>query len=115
MARGVYARAINVLVADWPADDTDATKTIAADADHTWDVRGIYYSYDATPTGGLLTISIGGTDVFKEDIPSAGADSFVFANGDGEDGLHGDKNEAVVITLAAGGSGIAGKVNILYR
>lgn len=96
------------------ADNTAAAVTVAADTDEFWVVDRIDWSYDAAPTGGLLTIAYGTspTTVWQVDITAAGPG---FVNFDR--GLHNaaTKNEQLVVTLAAGGAGIGGELNVLYR
>jgi hypothetical protein len=70
-------------------------------------ISGLCWSYSGPPTGGGLIVTDGGTTVFTIDITSAGAgfipfDPFkLFA-----------VNTDVVVTLAAGGSGVVGKVSV---
>ena len=94
------------------AADTDVVVTIAADSDHAWVIERIDLSYDDTPTGGKLTISDGISDTWEVDFTSGGAGVF---NGSGQAPYIGVKGSAVTITLAAGGTGVAGKLNVFYR
>lgn len=114
--RGESTRAKNIIASDLDvADNVAAVVTITAAANDTWDVRGIYWSYDAAPTGGNLLVTIDGTTEVTEDIFAAGPGQMLFALEDREDGLRGAKNQEVVVTLAAGGAGIGGQLNVLYR
>lgn len=89
-----------------------AAITIAADADEAWILDHVSYSYNAAPTAGKLTISFGGTTEFELDITAAGPEVLHF----GPQGLSaGNRNEAVVITLAAAGAAVTGKVAAQYR
>ena len=93
------------------ATNVAAVVTLAADADQTHVLDALYYSYDAAPTGGLLTVTIGGTTVFEVDVTAGGPDDFEFPNG-----LYNDaKNEEMVVTLAAAGGSIQGIVTVSYR
>lgn len=93
-----------------PASNTAAVVTIAANAEHLWALRKIVWSYDATPTGGSVKVEIGGIEVLDHDISQSGPGYIPL-----EDGLSSDnKNESLVVTLAAGGSGVTGKLTILY-
>jgi hypothetical protein len=69
--------------------------------------RYIYWSYSATPTGGQLSITNGGTEVFKLHI-TAGGPGFIPFPGTavGTDGA------AVVVTLASGGGSVEGTLVI---
>ena len=118
MSRQIYSRAANVIANHVPAANTAAVVTIAADANHVWDIRAVYASYTAAPTNGSLDISIGGVSKYNVPVTDSGIvgkNGILFALGDEEDGLHGTYNQAVVVTLAAGGVGINGAVNVLYR
>jgi hypothetical protein len=81
--------------------------TFAALADRTHIIWQIDWSYSGAPTGGALTITDGGTTVFQVDISAAGPDSIIFAPP-----KKAKLNSAVVVTLAAGGAGVVGKLNV---
>jgi hypothetical protein len=86
-----------------------AVVTYAADYYGRHSIEGVAWSYDATPTGGLLTIeNASGNVVFSGSITAAGPGFFNF-----EEGLLGSINSAMIITLAAGGSGVVGKINVV--
>jgi hypothetical protein len=67
---------------------------------------GIFWSYNATPTGGRLTVADGGTTIFDIDITVSGPGYFPFSRA-----IKGTANSALTITLAAGGAAVAGKIN----
>jgi hypothetical protein len=92
-----------------PAADTAAIVTkAAAGAGISHVLALVAWSYDGDPTAGSLTIVDGaGTTVFKADITAAGPGFFPFLPP-----LKGTANTALVATLAAGGSGISGIVNV---
>jgi len=91
-----------------PSSDTAAVVTLAAaGAGKRHAIASVAWSYDDDPTGGSLTITDGGTAVFKVDITSKGPGFFNFFPP-----LLFSANSAVVATLAAGGSGISGIVNV---
>lgn len=97
------------------ADDVDAVVTIAAAVQEKWVIRDIGYSYDlaAGADDGMLTIeSPSGATIWEVDIGAqAGPGHINFFNG-----LHATaENQAVIITLNAGGSGIMGKLNVNYQ
>lgn len=92
-----------------PASNTDAVVTYTADAYSAHVIRSIAYEYDASPTGGLLTVEDGaGNVVFTKNIAAAGAGYVEFY-----DGLKGTVNEDMIITLAAGGSGVSGTISVI--
>lgn len=96
---------------DHPADNTPAVVTLAAMAAGAVEsryIRKITWSYDDDPTGGSLTITDGGTTVFKVDITGKGVGFIDFDFGE----IASSPQNAVVVTLAAGGAGIAGKLNV---
>ncbi len=96
------------------AADTDAVITIAAVADEYWVIDSVHCSYKlGTGTTGKLTIAFGGTTKHEEDITSNGVYERLFPRGLYV-GLN-NLNEACVITLAAGGTSVVGKVNVTYR
>lgn len=89
---------------NYPAANTAAVITLSAKDERRHVVHFVQWSYSAAPTGGKLTITRGGVTEFDVDITAAGPGGFnlYFA---------GKVNEAVVITLAAGGAAIVGKLN----
>jgi len=92
-----------------PAANTAATITKAAAGAGVSNVLGmVAWSYDGDPTAGSLTIEDGsGTTVFKVDITAGGPGFFAFTPP-----LKGSANTALIATLAAGGAGISGIVNL---
>jgi hypothetical protein len=71
----------------------------------------VAWSYSGDPTGGNLKIEDGsGTTVFSVDVTSKGPGFFLFP-----EPLRGAANTALIVTLAAGGSGVSGKVNVLGK
>jgi hypothetical protein len=82
-----------------PVANTAAVITLPAHAELT----GVIWSYDATPTGGNLLIQDGGSTICSFDITVAGP-GFM----DSPYPLFG--NAAMTLTLAAGGSGVKGKL-----
>lgn len=92
-----------------PSSNTAAVLTYAAVSDRRHVLSGVAFSYSAAPTNGNLKIENGsGTTVFNLDISAAGPGFIPF-----DPPLEGSLNTALIITLAAGGSGISGKVNAL--
>jgi hypothetical protein len=94
-----------------PAADTAAVVTLTPDsAEELLAIDHIAWSYTASPTGGRLTVAIGGVTVLDLDITTGGPGPIEFGRG-----LVGKPGETIVVTLAAGGSGIGGKLNVSYR
>lgn len=85
-----------------PAAATAATVTLSA-ASAGRQFRYIYWSYSAAPTGGQLSITNGGTEVFKLHITAGGPGFIPFPGTD-----VGSAGSAVVVTLASGGGSVEG-------
>ena len=92
-----------------PASNTAAVVTYTANATKAHAIGGIAWSYSGTPTSGNLKVENGsGTVVFTIDVTTAGPGFIPFVPT-----LEGSTNTALIITLAAGGSGVTGKVSVL--
>lgn len=91
-----------------PASNTAAIVLYAATADLSHAITGVYWSYDATPTGGRLFIEDGTNVVTDFAITTAGAGFIPFPRG-----KRGSINTLLRVTLAAGGSGVTGRVGVL--
>lgn len=92
-----------------PGSNAAAVVTYAAVADSYHVVSGLAWSYSNTPTGGNLKIEDGsGTTVFSVDITTGGAGFLPFSPY-----KRGTTNTAMIVTLAAGGSGITGKLSVV--
>lgn len=90
------------------AANTAVVVTLAAVAGYRHYLAEIIWSYDGEPTGGRLTVSgIEGDDV-DVDITAAGPGPLFLAP------LAGEVGAAVVVTLAAGGASVVGKLNVHY-
>jgi hypothetical protein len=87
------------------AADTAAVVTIPATPEEYNYIHHVQWSYDAAPTGGKLTIKDGasGSVLWEQAITAAGP------GGQDPDEL-GSLNTATVITLAAGGAGVTGRI-----
>jgi hypothetical protein len=92
--------------ANAPAANTAAVVTLAGVGGQSWTIAGIYWSYDDDPTGGQLTLDIGGVTAFTEYVTDGGPGFFPFTPP-----MQVTAGAAVVITLAAGGAGISGSVS----
>ena len=87
-----------------PASNTAAVVTYTADATRAHAINGVYWSYSAAPAGGNLKIEDGsGVIVYTTDITAAGPGFLPIEK-------LGTPNTAMIVTLAAGGAGISGKV-----
>ena len=100
---------------DAPAANTAALVTIAADEHQVWVIDQIDYSVDRDlATAETLTVTIDGTTVWQIRLPvltgHAINGQFLFPKG-----LHGAKNEAVVVTLSAAAGGEISNVNVFYH
>ena len=91
-----------------PSANTAATKTISPGTGRSVKIHSVQWSYDGDPTGGNLLITAGGTTILSLDITVGGPGQVDFPNKGGGVG------EDVVVTLAAGGASVTGKVNIDY-
>jgi hypothetical protein len=92
-----------------PAANTAAVITYTADAARQHVVSGLAWSYSGAPTGGSLKIEDGaGNTVFAVGVTAAGPGTILFPIPKA-----GTVNRALVVTLAAGGAGVTGKVSVL--
>lgn len=97
------------LTAATAAADTAVVITLAAEAGKRHYIPEILWSYSGTPTGGRITISgLDNTQTLDLDIISGGPGPLLFPP------LAGKINTAVVITLAAGGGSVVGKLNVFH-
>lgn len=91
-----------------PAANTAAVVTLPAVEGECHVVDGLAWSYAGTGTlsGGNLKVELAGTTVFSMDVSAKGQDTVPFRQ-------RGGPGEAVVVTLAAGGADVSGKVSLL--
>ena len=91
-----------------PAANTAAIVTLAADSEQCHVITSITFGYNATPTAGSVVVTAGGVTIFSVPVVAAGPGQIQFPYG-----LHNDSalNEAVVITLAAAGASVTGRIN----
>jgi len=68
----------------------------------------ITWSYSGTPTGGRIVLTVGGVTLYDFDITASGPGFMPLPIHKGGD------NEAVVLTIYAGGSGVVGKAGLSY-
>lgn len=104
------SRAVSTGDVHAPAANTAAVVNLAAAGAGKFNViDGIAWSYSGDPTGGNLKVEDGaGNVVFSVDITSAGPGFIPFMHP-----KRGSANTALVVTLAAGGAGVTGKVSLL--
>ena len=88
-----------------PAANTAAIVTLSAVVAKKHYLPRVVWSYDAVPTGGGLTVTDDGDTVFSISIPADGP-GFVPLGIES-----GTSNTDMVVTLAAGGAAVTGKVN----
>jgi hypothetical protein len=96
------------------SSNTATVITITAVTGTAHEIEMLGWSYDAggTLSGGRLTVeSPSGTYLFDINVTAAGAGFIPFSGST----LRGASGQAVIITLAAGGSGVVGKVNAIQR
>ena len=91
----------------------DAVVTLAADTTEAYVIDWIAASYQGTAITGNLLVQIGGTTYLNMAIDGATYE-WIFLP------FHvpmssSQRNEAVVVTLADGGTGVAGKLTVGYR
>lgn len=96
--------------ADTATSSTNAAGTItyAAVATKRHSISGVAWSYSGALTGGKITVKDGSTTIFEIDITASGPGSVQFPRPKA-----GSINTDMTITIAAGGSGVVGKVNAL--
>jgi hypothetical protein len=71
-------------------------------------LQGVAWSYSAAPTGGRLTIASTGQPTFDVDTPAVGLNQL-----DPTQTFRGQPGQTVVVTLAAPGGAVIGKLNVL--
>jgi hypothetical protein len=97
---------------DYPAVNTAAVVTYAAVPGQRHYITGVNWSYyGGIPTGGNLTITFAGAVVFEEDINEEGPGFVTFPLPKRSPA----DNQALVITLTAGGAAVFGGISILNR
>lgn len=90
------------------AANTAVALTYAAVAGRQHVIGDLIVSYSGAPTGGNLKVEDGsGNTVFQVDIVAAGPTILPL-----ELPRMGSPNTALIVTLAAGGSGVVGKINV---
>lgn len=96
-----------------PSSNTAAVITVAAVPGVKHELEMLFWSYDADPTAGGITIECpSGTTVASFSCPTKGPGFLPFS---GSCMKMPTANAAMIITLAAGGSGVTGKINCVTR
>ena len=91
-------------------DTNDAVViTLPASANGVWVVHGLSWSYSGDPTNGQMSVAGGGIN-YSWDITVGGPGFIPLPPGGG--GEEGDMATDIVVTLAAGGEGIVGRLNV---
>ena len=90
-----------------PAADTAAVVTYAASVDAKHVITGIAWSYDDNPTNGNLEITMNGVTIFSIDITTSGPGFIPFSPP-----KKFSRGHQVIVTLAAAGAGVSGKLNV---
>lgn len=95
-----------------PASNTAAVVTYAASAAKKHYLHAIRWSYDGAPTGGNLKVAdVAGNNVLNLDITAAGPGELLFH----APIVSAAVNTAMIVTLAAGGAGISGKLSCQHE
>jgi hypothetical protein len=94
----------------YPEANTAAVVTIDAATGQTHVLFEVHWSYSGNPTGGRLTVTSGDTTLVDLNITAGGPDSLVLPRG-----LAGVAAANLVVTLAAGGEGVTGKLQVNYN
>ena len=92
-----------------PAANAAGTITLAAQAGFAHVIYGLYWSYAGATVTGNLIIQDGGVTVFSVDISAAGPGQLTFGRP-----IRLTPGNVGTVTLAAGGSGVTGKLNVSH-
>lgn len=94
-----------------PASNTAAVATAAGANGVAHSISGVAFSYagSGTLSGGNVIIADGGTTVFSLDVDAKGVYVVTFPEGP----MRAAPGNALTATLAAGGSNVTGKINLL--
>lgn len=90
------------------AVNTAVVVTVAAVAGQAVRITSLSVSYNSAPTGGAVTIVVNAVTVLQLDISAAGPTAIPLPAG----GLECAAGFSAVITLAAAGAAVAGRVNV---
>jgi hypothetical protein len=100
-----------ILNAKAEATAAEAKVEVAANADQTWNVLMILWSYSQAPVGGSLKIEQDDVEIFDVDVTASGPGFLPF----GQTGLVLTKGSKLEVMLSGAGAGTTGKLNVIYR
>jgi len=114
-ANTVGSTAATVPVTQTPSTPSSATAaantavvlTINAVAGQSQRLTSLSFSYSAAPTAGSLTVVVNAVTILQLDVTAAGPVTVQLPDG----GLECQSGQSVVITLAAAGAAVVGRVN----
>ena len=109
MATSMGGGSFGLHVDNQVAVNTAAVVTLPARPGQAWHVLEVLWSYDGTPAGGSLSI-VSGTQVVEFSITNAGPGNYPPSGN--VVAFAGPIGAEVVITLAAGGAVVSGKLNV---
>ncbi len=93
-----------------PAVDTAAVATITNGRNFIVEAENVWFSYDAVPTAGTLTIKSGSTTIFGPHYVTDKGPGFLPLKG-----IKSAKNEDLSATLSTGGGAVKGSVTLAVR
>jgi hypothetical protein len=105
---GIIGRDQAASARHYPASNTNAVVTLPAVIEKRYGVTKIVWSYSGDPTAGSLTVTDGGSTIRSIAITKGGPGALTFG------ACGGTVNSAIVVTLAAGGVGITGTLDVEY-
>lgn len=88
--------------------NADAVITIAGEVGKRRHLSKITFAYSAAPTNGRVSVTVDGVTKFSAAVTSAGP-------GPLNVNIPGEVNAPIVVTLAGGGSGVRGDLNVEYH
>lgn len=94
--------------------DAASAVTIAASETQVWVLELVIVTFDGNPAS-ELNITINAVEKIAIDLTTVGPHTFTFGEGRANPGLHGRKNQAIVVTATAPGSGVSANVFVKYR
>lgn len=92
------------------AVNTAVVVTVPATALKSNRINSLSVSYNAAPTGGVLTVVVNAVTIFQLDVTATGPTAIPLPDG----GLLCANGFAATVTLTAAGAAVAGRVNVGY-
>lgn len=89
--------------------NTAASITLTASPDQRHKLQEVLWSYSGTPTGKITVTGLEGDDM-DVDVTAGGTGAIPLPPA-----AYGRVNTSVVITIAAGGAGVIGKLNVFHE